>query len=599
MYEKLATIYLLVCQFSVLTAAADQWPCPRVSALPSSVCGSVGVSMPVCNAASALSLCSNVTVNGVVREGESYLMELASNEAATESAQLVVLSSQVVRALSEHVFLSSTVMASTIFELTQQFGWSRITIVADLADTFLLHTAEVFYRMANLSSDSRLLQLGNSDSEIEELVNKVDRLNLRIIVLSLRPHITSKLLCRAHEKHLVWPKYAWIVHSVKVSDESCAANSTLDGVIALHLLYANKQQHQHCDFSPDDRAIHGIRLQRINSCHISSGWQFEVVLEHLGKKSVTRNVTSFAGSLGNSYPSDFPPQYVPTLYLAVFYVAISVCFIVCTIMLLLFICFRNEPAVKATSVSLSILIFIGCYLLILQSCILTTFLLPSFYKQPKELRDNICTLSTFLNGVGFPLALILSTLLVKLLRVYRLFNLKRRVSKFTTSNLALALYVLLLTLPNVLISLIWATADPYTSAVSFAISGGLLHISMRCVSSYSLLWTLLLLVYTVIVSVFLITFAVLSRKIKYQDFKDTKKVSILSFLVVFQCASFLFYWYLLDAIGADGVFIQTVLQLAYCCAVLECQMFIFAPKLFPIVKKKLIHTLLHTPAPKE
>ena len=164
--------------------------------------------MPVCNAASALSLCSNVTVNGVVRGGESYLMELASNEAATESAQLLVLSSQVVRALSEHMFLSSTVIASTIVELTQQFGWSRITIVADLADPYLLHTAEVFYTMANLSSDSRLLQLGNSDSEIEKLVNKVDRLNLRIIVLSLRPHVASKLLCRAHEKHLVWPKYA-------------------------------------------------------------------------------------------------------------------------------------------------------------------------------------------------------------------------------------------------------------------------------------------------------------------------------------------------------------------------------------------------------
>ena len=70
MYEKLARIYLLVCQFSVLTAAADQRPCPRVSALPSSVCGSVGASMPVCNAASALSLCSNVTVNGVVRGGD-------------------------------------------------------------------------------------------------------------------------------------------------------------------------------------------------------------------------------------------------------------------------------------------------------------------------------------------------------------------------------------------------------------------------------------------------------------------------------------------------------------------------------------------------
>ena len=106
-------------------------------------------------------------------------MEFASNEAATESAQLVVLSSQVVRALSEHVFLSSTVIASAIDELTQQFGWSPITIVADLADTYLLHTAVVFYRMANLSSDSRL---GNSDSEIEYLTSKVDRLGSSLII---------------------------------------------------------------------------------------------------------------------------------------------------------------------------------------------------------------------------------------------------------------------------------------------------------------------------------------------------------------------------------------------------------------------------------
>lgn len=266
------------------------------------------------------------------------------------------------------------------------------------------------------------------------------------------------------------------------------------------------------------------------------------------------------------------------------------------------ICFSNGPAVKATSVSLSILIFIGCYILILHTYLLTTSLLPSFYREPKGWRDCVCILRTFLNGVGFPIVLILSTLLVKLLRVYRLFNLKRRVSKFTTSNLALAVYVLLLTLPNVLISLAWSTADPYTSVVSFAVRGGLLHISVQCESTNSLLWTLLLLVYTVILSIFLITFAILTRKIKYQDFKDTKKVSILSFLLVFQCASLLFYWYLLRVIGADVIFVHVVLQMGYCCTVLECQGFIIAPKLFPVVKKKLMHTyygLSHTPVPKK
>jgi hypothetical protein len=57
--------------------------------------------------------------------------------------------------------------------------------------------------------------------------------------------------------------------------------------------------------------------------------------------------------------------------------------------------------------------------------------------------------------VGFPTALILSTVLVKLLRVYRLFNLKRMVSKITTSNTALTVCVLLLAAPNLLAVVFW------------------------------------------------------------------------------------------------------------------------------------------------
>ena len=571
-----------------------------VLVVPASVCSNAVANVPICNAVAALRFCSNITVNGVEEDGESYLMNLASRGSADGSVQLVVMSRQVVHALAEFVFQSSTVIARAIVELTQQFGWSRITIVADTVDVYFLHTAEELYKMtSNLSSDSTLLQLEDSNSEIENFVNKVEKLNLRIIVLSLRPNLVSEILLRACERHLVWPEYAWIVHSVEASEERCGDNSIFNGVITIRL---NDSYHA-ADFDEcsNNRNQHlpVVDHQYLDSCSVSPAWQQGVVLQQIGKKASIGNET--AGIVKSlPHPSDLPPQYVATAYIALFYTATTVCFIICIIMLVLFVCFRNEPSVKATSVPLSILIFVGCYLIIFYLYILNSSLLPSFHRQREELRNCMCAFRTSLNGVGFPIALILSTLLVKLLRVYRLFNLKRRVSRITTSNLALAAIVLLMTLPNVVVSLAWSVFDPYTSTVMFSIRNGFLYISVLCVS-HSLRWPLLLFVYISIVSLLLIIFAVLTRKIKYRDFKDTKKISILSFLVVFTCATSLFYWYLFRIIRADVILIHSVLQIGHYCIILECQGFVFAPKLFPVMKERLMrryYRALNIPTPK-
>ena len=583
---------LIVLHLSIEEQCSSKGHC-TVLAVPASVCGNAEVNTPVCNAVRAIRFCSNISVDIGGQNGESYLAEIATEGAADGSVQLVVMSSQVVGALAKHAFLSGTVIARAIVKLTQQFGWSRLTIVADIADPYFLHTAEEFYRMANLSSDSRLLQLRNSDSEINNLVNRVDSLNLKIIVLSLRPHLVSKLLCRASEKHLVWPQYAWIVHSVELSEEGCGDNSTLDGVITLKLkdtLSTDKQHHRNCDCIhrncdclTENKVLQNIDARYLNSCRISSFLQQEVVFQQVGQDAFYSNETGKA-----PHPSDFPPLYIPTVFLALFYVATSTCFVICTISLVLYVYFRNEPAIKATSVSLSILIFIGCYLMILYLYILNSDNILSSYGQNKALKDRMCISLIWLNGIAYP-TLILSTLLVKLLRVYRLFSLQTRVSKLTTSNLALAVYVLLMTSPNALVSLLWTATDPFISADSFLIRNGFSYnTEPMCTSKNTLKWLLVQLIYTLILSLFLIAVAISTRKIKFQDFKDTKKVSVLSFLVVFICTCGLFYWYLLSYIQADTILIQSVLQFAHYGVILSCQGFLFAPKLFPIVKGRVL-----------
>jgi hypothetical protein len=594
---KLKMVCIVVMLAILASGQCSSFP---VFAVPLSVCDTTEAGiLSVCNAVSALRYCSNITANGVERDGETFAMELDSNGTADESAQLMVMSSQVIRAVREFL---SRIIAGAIAEVTHNFGWSRITILADIADTYFLHSAEEFYRehLATSSSDtshpelsdSNLLQLRDSDSNVEEFLNEVGRLNLKIIILSLRPHLASKLLCRAHERHLVWPEYAWIVHSVEMSEKTCGSNFTLDGVISLRL--KDTYQPMKCCCS-SVVPLHPLSITYLDSCSTSSSSQPRVVVQQIGMESETHIIKS------HPYPSDLPPQFLSTVYIAIFYTGTTVCFILCTIMLVLYIYFRNDSAIKATSVSLSILIFVGCYLILLHLYILNSNRLPSWYKQSVELRNCACTSYTILNALGFPMALILSTLLVKLIRVCRIFRLKGRASKLTTSNLALAAFALIITIPNVLVSLAWSIGDPYTSVVNFSIKDGLVHISTRCISAYASLWTILLLVYIVILSLVLVIFAILSRNIKYHDFKDTKKISILSFVLVFTCIVGWFSWFFLHVIGADVNLGTASLNIATWSVVLECLGFIFAPKLFPVAKEKLFHRctkVSNVPAPR-
>lgn len=136
--------------------------------------------------------------------------------------------------------------------------------------------------------------------------------------------------------------------------------------------------------------------------------------------------------------------------------------------------------------------------------------------------------------------------------------------------------------------------------VSFRIEDGYLFVAEQCESKHTIQWLIGLLIHTLVLSVVLIIFAILTRKVDIKDFKDTKKVSVLSFLVVITTACTLFYWYFLRIIKADVILIQGVLQFGHCSFILECQGLIFAPKLFPIIKDRLRHRLskrMSAPAP--
>ena len=129
-----------------------------------------------------------------------------------------------------------------------------------------------------------------------------------------------------------------------------------------------------------------------------------------------------------------------------------------TIMLIGCIYFCNEPEVKSTSFMLSLLIFLGCYL----NLIFLLFLL--YFHQPILISEGtlnaICGIFPWISGLGISVALIIATVLVKLARVYHIFNqVTAKPMGKQSSDIVLAGYVLLILLPMIIILMTWMIAD--------------------------------------------------------------------------------------------------------------------------------------------
>ena len=83
-------------------------------------------------------------------------------------------------------------------------------------------------------------------------------------------------------------------------------------------------------------------------------------------------------------------------------------------MLILYLYYRNTAEIKATSVTLSMLIFIGCYLLLVFLILITNL---KFNTELTVISTGFCHIIVWLNGMSFAVPLIFATLLIKMLRV--------------------------------------------------------------------------------------------------------------------------------------------------------------------------------------
>ena len=191
------------------------------------------------------------------------------------------------------------------------------------------------------------------------------------------------------------------------------------------------------------------------------------------------------------------------------------CFVFITVILLLFIAFRKEKEIKATSVTVSLGMFLGSYLLVL----FVPLLLVKSYRESRLAVPHAitCNFLAWLGGTSFPFSLILATIFLKMLRIYAIifqdpFSFKKKLY----SDCFLLIYVVLIISPTILILTLWSAIDPLVNHEIVIENKGNILILEYCLSIHTLVWLVALLSYTSILILAVVAVAVKTSRIRHK-----------------------------------------------------------------------------------
>ena len=286
-------------------------------------------------------------------------------------------------------------------------------------------------------------------------------------------------------------------------------------------------------------------------------------------------------------PSNLPPDKLPNIYNQIplpvtvsLAILVSLCVIFTTTLLVLFIKYRRYSEIKATSPHLSLLMFVGTYFILI-STLMQAVLMAIISPNSNATSASLC--GSVISGNVIGINLIFSTLLLRMLRVYRIFNYFGKTGKIW-SDKVLAVIVLLIVGGDVVLLLIWFTVDPFTmeNFIVYKPNGHPPHyeISQYCSSDTISVWFSLVFGKVGLLFAIVLLLAIKTRKIQRANFKDTKKVNIYIFLTVMIIATLIPVWFLFKETG-NVLGTSIVVYIAFGMTGLFCQLALFAPKVFP------------------
>ena len=193
------------------------------------------------------------------------------------------------------------------------------------------------------------------------------------------------------------------------------------------------------------------------------------------------------------------------------------------------ILYRNHHIIKATSSRLNHLIFTGGYMIIFGIVVLT---LSEVLVLHYSTQTTLCNIAPYFLSIG--LTLIIGTVCFKTWRLYKIFVKWKK--NFSLSVLlqdnTLIGFVLLLTLVDVLVCVLWTTVDtqrPANTTTIVTVKNQPLPIAVsntHCHSANGVWWLSIIILHKCVILSFSLFFAYSTRKVHNKDFQ-TKNVTML------------------------------------------------------------------------
>lgn len=273
-------------------------------------------------------------------------------------------------------------------------------------------------------------------------------------------------------------------------------------------------------------------------------------------------------------------------------VIIMSCFAMTVVSMCLFFYYRKQPAIKASSSTLSMSIFIGCYLLLISSLFHTINSGISRHEINQPLQVFICMFDIYLINTG--LDTIIATLIAKRLRIYHIFNKFGKICRICSDRGRLSVIITAVFI-KIVILILWPCLDIYhlVDKEQYAEQSvpPYMKVRQQCESNYHNVWIGLLFGYSTILIIILLVLAFMTRKIKRKHFNESKKITTLSGVLVCLFATSWSLWILLR-LNDSSILSKVVYSLSTMFTAFFCQIFLILPKVGPLVYKKQHHKLV-------
>ena len=507
-----------------------------------------------------------------------------------------------------YVTASISTLTDSILAFLKEVHPRKIGLITELKQPYLAVSSE-------LSTKSDVPLHHEYLASLSDTVEGIFVSNAHVILLSVSPSTAVQVLCEAYKRGMTWPTYAWILHSYRLDDllrnstsneESCRVQRILKGIFIFQLTEEgsifNIQHHSFgnsAERNPYSHLLHDSVWALISSLATGSFSNSNEALLPFHSKSdnsmvyVYHNLNSTAGlkligiyngtshAFTNMSEITFTDHDLPVVnkeaVLVPYLLPLPIlCMVFNTILFVLYIVFRSEPSIKSTSVSLSMLMLIGCYFLACYTVSLVVI-------EPYPL--DFCMVHVWLGGIGLSIPLVLATILMKMLRVYRIFTVFKPLKQNGhLSDFALFVYTLLILSPNIILLILWTAFDPRYRVDNFIEHPGYIENKLGChSSSYESTWFALGITYLLLLSMAVIIVAIKSRNIRLALFKDTKTVNTLIFLLDIVGLSMFIFWRVYVEVGLAALYVGHMLM------AFLCQVILFVPKIWPVIRDKVIH----------